>query len=197
MRCASAPEPVPRSTTAGAVRGDDVDRRGGGVDQLAVMRNQRGDQLVVFARLDAEMCGGAHVRSPAWRRAARCQCSMSAAVTRVAVMQRPVERGDQIVGVFEADGEANQPIEAVALQLIGRGEVFGHGAVVVDLGRQAVERQRVADDHGGGEHVGEMARAIFVGAGDPERQHRAVTRVVPVDRGRDRDDSAATDERPR
>ena len=122
---------------------------------------------------------------------------MSAARHGVAVMQRPVERGDQVVGVFEPDGEANQPIEAIALQLIGRGEVFGHGAVVIDLGRQAVERQRVADDHGGGEHVGEVARAIFVGAGDAERQQRSVTRVVRVDRRRDRDDSAATGGTPR
>ena len=100
--------------------GDDVDRRGGGVDQLAVVRNQRGDQLVVLARLDAEMCGGAHGQIPSEAARSRCQRSMSAALIASPWCKRPVERGDQVVGVFEADREPDQPIEAVALQLVRR-----------------------------------------------------------------------------
>jgi len=77
-------------------------------------------------------------------------------------MQRPVQGGDDVVGVLEPDREADQPVEAVALQLIGRREVFRDGAVMIHLRRQSVERQRVADDYRRGEDIGEMPRPIFI-----------------------------------
>ena len=64
-------------------------------------------------------CVAAPMSDPQGGGAPRCQRSMSAAVG-VAVMQRPVECGDQVVGVFEANGEANQPIEPIASTDPGR-----------------------------------------------------------------------------
>src|SRR5262245_61436685 len=75
----------------------------------------------------------------------------------IAMMQRPVERRDQVIGFFETYRQPNQSIETVALQLLWRREVFGHGAMMIDLRRQSVKRQRIPDDHRGGEHVSEVA----------------------------------------
>ena len=54
---------------------------------------------------------------------------------------------------------------------------------MIDLRRQPVERQRVADDDVVASTSAIVARALFVGALDAERQQRAVPHVLPRDRG--------------
>jgi hypothetical protein len=79
MRCASAPEPVPRSTTAGAPRRD-VDGIGRAVDEIGIVGNQRGDHAIVFALLDPEMCRAPMRQIPSEAARCCCQASISAAL---------------------------------------------------------------------------------------------------------------------
>ena len=113
------------------------------------------------------------------------------------MMQRPVEGRDQVVGVLEARRRAGSSDRSRCAQAIDGREVLRHGLVVVDLGRQPVERQRVADDDARREHVGDVARAILVGV--RRRGTTAASRGArsPARWPRRRDARAATGGTPR
>ena len=97
------------------------------------------------------------------------------------VVERPVQRGEEIVGILEADAETNEAIEAVAGQLRGSGEVFGHRLVVVHFRDQPVERQRITHDDGRGQHVSDVAGARLTRTRDTERQQRPGPHVLIAD----------------
>ena len=83
--------------------------------------------------------------------------------------------------IFDADGQPDQPIEAIAPQLLGRREVLGDGLVVVHFRGKTVERERIANNHSRGQHARVMPRALFVRALHAERQHRPVPGVLTRD----------------
>ena len=108
----------------------------------------------------------------------RCQASRSSAVTwspwcsvqlsaaiRSSASSRPTARRIS----------RSNPLRA---SCAGGGEVFGHGLMVVDLGGQAVERQRVADDDVEARTSATWRVRGFVGAGHAKRKQRAVPEVV-------------------
>src|SRR5688572_20494743 len=98
------------------------------------------------------------------------------------VMQRPIERGNQVVGLLETNREPDQPIEATATKVWLRREIFRDGLVMIDFGRDPVKRQCITDDDACCQDIGKMPRLLLVCAGNTKREQRTVPHIMLCDR---------------
>src|SRR5690606_32103495 len=87
--------------------------------------------------------------------------------------ERPIEAGDDVVRLLETNADPHDAIDAGAFELLAWSEILRDGDVVVHLGREPVEAQRVAWHAGHDEDVGEVARRVLVRAIDAEGEERS------------------------